>query len=124
MNYYNPYYMMSPIPQTSRISSLFGKGGINFNTLLNGAQRVLGLANQALPLIKEAAPMMRNAKTMFKVMNEFKKIDTPSKSKTEKSNGDIKSNNRELTNNGPTFFAWKKTTRKKVVFMFKRIYLP
>lgn len=105
MNYYNPYYMISPIPQTSRIASLFGKGGINFNTILNGAQRFLGLANQALPLIKEAAPMMRNAKTMFKVMNEFKKIDTPTKIKNEKPNNDTKRYSRESKTNGPTFFA-------------------
>lgn len=108
MNYYNPYYYMSPSLNTSPgIFNFLSRGSFNFSSILNGAQRVLGLANQALPLIKEAAPMMRNAKTMFKVMNEFKKIDAPVKKEGNiTSNTDIietKSNNTSYNN--PTFFA-------------------
>lgn len=110
MNYYYPY-TISPATSSSGLSNIFGRGGINFSTILNGAQRTLGLVNQAIPIIKEAAPMMRNAKTMFKVMNEFKKIDAPSSSNT---NNNVNSNaSKELNEknsyntsyNGPTFFA-------------------
>ena len=108
MNYYNPYYYI-PISSSSGISSLFGRG-FNLSSILNGAQRALGLFNQALPLIKEAAPMMRNAKTMFKVMNEFKKIDSPVKnnnSSSSNTNNNIDEVNKEHKYNkgGPTFFA-------------------
>lgn len=110
MNYYNPYYMM-PVSNMVR-PSLFGSltRGINWSSILNGAQRTLGVVNQALPLIKQAAPMVRNAKTMFKVMNEFKKIDNPKTTKIEKrTNNFTQKNNLVHENNlvsdtGPTFF--------------------
>lgn len=105
MHYYYPYYYVNPasVSNSNIFSSLFNRG-FSFNSLLNGAQRTLGLVNQALPIIKEAAPLMRNAKTMFKVMNEFKKIDVPNNS----INDDTKliNDNRVTTNyGGPTFFA-------------------
>lgn len=109
MNYYNPYYFI-PSTTHSGTSSLFGRN-LNFSSILNGAQRALGLFNQALPIIKEAAPMMKNARTMFKVMNEFKKVDSPSKKDNKSisnSNSDIikKANKERIINNGgPTFFA-------------------
>lgn len=109
MNYYNPYYFASPTNMGfgSGISSLFNRG-FNFGSILNGAQRFLSLFNQALPLIKEAAPMMRNARTMFRVMNEFKKIDSPSKDISDSPSSDIKKDNSEdhkyVFNGGPTFF--------------------
>lgn len=111
MNYYNPYYFI-PVNSGygSGISSLLGRS-FNFSSILNGVQRALGLFNQALPLIKEAAPMMRNAKTMFRVMNEFKKIDSPSginnKSTLNNSYNNLNKENREhvFNNGGPTFFA-------------------
>lgn len=107
MNYYNPYYF---IPSTTGSGfSLFSRG-LSFGSILNGAQRALGLFNQALPLIKEAAPMIRNAKTMFKVMSEFKKIDSPSKKDNNflslNSNRTESTNEKRVFNNGgPTFFA-------------------
>lgn len=113
MNYYNPYFFVNPTSAGygSGISSLFGRG-VSFSSILNGAQRALGLFNQALPLIKEAAPMLRNAKTMFRVMNEFKKIDSPSNNNFVNSTSSIglqkntQDNNRYLFDNGgPTFFA-------------------
>lgn len=104
MNYYNPYF----IPASSNLgfSSLFGRG-FNFSSILNGAQRALGLFNQALPLIKEAAPIMKNAKTMFRVMNEFKKIDASNNSISSDvgyKRNDIK-DKPVFNNGGPTFFA-------------------
>ena len=112
MNYYNHYYFIpSGVGNGPGISSLFGRG-FNFSSILNGAQRALGLFNQALPLIKEAAPMMRNARTMFRVMNEFKKIDSPSNKNSDNtilsgsSDNYINSNQKSVFNNGgPTFFA-------------------
>lgn len=113
MNYYNPYYFANP--SNIGYGSLFSSIGRNFSfgRILNGAQRALGLFNQALPLIKEAAPMMKNARTMFKVMNEFKKIDSPSRNnvatKTSNNNSLPDSNyDKEAifyNNGGPTFFA-------------------
>ncbi|MBR3362451.1 MAG: hypothetical protein IKG40_00830 [Bacilli bacterium] len=109
MNYYNPYYFI-PSYGSPGISSLLGRG-FSFSSILNGAQRALGLFNQALPLIKEAAPMMRNARTMFRVMNEFKKIDSPSKrnyvsnDKDNFENFKISDDRRVFNSGGPTFFA-------------------
>lgn len=100
MNYYNPYYYVLPTN-----NGLFGnilKGGINWNGILNGAQRTLNIVNQTIPLVKQASPMVKNAKTMFKVMNEFKKIDTPKIN--EKTSSESKKET-VISNNGPTFFV-------------------
>lgn len=114
MNYFNPYYMINPVSMVSPTRSglgLFARNGFNLGTLLNGAQRTLGLVNQTIPLIKQAAPMVRNAKTMFRVMNEFKKVDAPSPSNaninTEPANNnsyDMVSEDNNYSNEGPTFF--------------------
>ena len=114
MNYYNPYYYVMPSVNSGLGRGLFSntlRHGINWSSILNGAQRTLNLVNQAIPLVKQAAPMMRNAKTMIKVMNEFKKVETPN---TNVSNSVNKNVNNEIINNenaqivssnGPTFFA-------------------
>ena len=83
MNYYNPYFGIYPASTTTStglLGRLFGGGGIKWGSLLSGTQKVLGIANQAIPVIRQISPVMKNAKTMFKVMNEFKKVDTPSDS--------------------------------------------
>jgi len=84
MNYYMPYFNMYPnmissvAPGASRgIFSRLFSGGINWSSIINTAQKALGLANQAIPVIKQVSPVMKNAKTIFKVMNEFKRADTP-----------------------------------------------
>lgn len=106
MNYYNPYFLSVPtVYQTNSLQNLLGK--INISSILNGTGRALNLINQAIPIIKEAAPMMKNAKTMFKVMNEFKKIDTPSNNNQkdyikEEPKEEI---NKKINYGGPTFFA-------------------
>lgn len=119
MNFYNPYYYMMPTATSGLGRGLLGgaaRGGINWSSILNGAQRTLGLVNQAIPLVKQAAPMVRNAKTMFKVMNEFKKVETPNTnvsnsntsnnvnnaSETNISNGE---NVQMVSDGGPTFFV-------------------
>ena len=96
MNFYNPYYYMMPTATSGLGRGLLGgaiRGGINWSSILNGAQRTLGLVNQAIPLVKQAAPMVRNAKTMFKVMNEFKKVETPN---TNVSNSNTSNNVNEM----------------------------
>lgn len=119
MNYYNPYfgypYMSATTPSTGGLfSRLFGNG-INWSSILSGTQKTLGIVNQAIPIVKQVSPVMKNAKTMFKIMNEFKKVDTPSASNTssntissnknEDATTDIKREaNSTSTNNGPTFF--------------------
>ena len=118
MNFYNPYYYMMPTAASGLGRGLLGgaiRGGINWSSILNGAQRTLGLVNQAIPLVKQAAPMVRNAKTMFKVMNEFKKVETPNTnvSNSNTSNNvnnvsEINTSNGEnvqmVSDGGPTFF--------------------
>lgn len=133
MNYYNPYFYTMPTtltsaPKVGLFSRLFGRSGLTFSSILSGAQKVLGVANQAIPLVKQVQPMMNNAKTMFKIMNEFKRSDSKPKNKnkfTAKNNDSnnqsnqtqkIKSNSvseksiesdnnhYEVADNGPTFF--------------------
>ena len=110
MNFYNPYYYTMPTVNYGLGRGLFGgaaRGGINWSSILNGAQRTLNLVNQAIPLVKQAAPMVRNAKTMFKVMNEFKKADNQN-SQSNKMNdftGSLNENAQVISSEGPTFFA-------------------
>lgn len=114
MNYYNPYYFMTPMTTTRPgLFGLLSRGarGFNLSSIINGTQRTLNLVNQAIPVIKQVTPVMRNAKTMFRVMNEFKKVDSPTKPKTDnqtQENLDTE-NTQSTTNNistsGPTFFV-------------------
>lgn len=116
MNYYNPYYFMAPM--TTARPGLFGllRGsvrGINLSSIINGTQRTLGLVNQAIPVIKQITPVMRNAKTMFKVMNEFKKVDSPTSTTNNSANNSANNvaeiasapETNNISNSGPTFFV-------------------
>ena len=113
MNFYNPYYYVMPTATSGLGRGLFGsslRGGINWSGILNGAQRTLNLVNQAIPLVKQATPLVRNAKTMFKVMNEFKKVESPSSGNSEVSNNitsndNLTENAQLVSGGGPTFFA-------------------
>ncbi|MBS7020697.1 MAG: hypothetical protein KH135_02340 [Firmicutes bacterium] len=92
MNYYNPYYQMYPYVAAAPVkkgifSSLTGGlKGINWGNILNNTQRTLNIVNQAIPAVKQITPVMKNARTMFQVMNEFKKVDTPTTNVTANSN--------------------------------------
>ena len=106
MNYYNPYFLY---PYTSMANPTTNGilGGVN------GAQKTLNFVNQAIPVVKQVSPMMRNAKTMFRVMNEFKKVDTPTNTQPQTpvaNNSNIQSEKTTSEINfssdaGPTFFA-------------------
>ena len=94
------------------VKSFGGLKGINFSSILSGTQKTLGIVNQTIPLVKQATPIVKNAKTMFKVMNEFKRVDTPVKNKTN-TNKQVNNNVKDDVNNyiketkineGPTFF--------------------
>ncbi len=113
MNYYNPYFGVYPTTAATTTPGLFGRllggGGIKWGSLLSGTQKVLGVANQAIPVIRQISPVMKNAKTMFKVMNEFKKVDTPTESSTVNSTSDAsmdepQSHVSSQVTEGPTFF--------------------
>lgn len=117
MNYYNPYFAMYPsyaasAPATGGIlGKIIGVGkGMNWGSFLSGTQKVLGVANQAIPLVRQVSPVVRNAKTMFQVMNEFKKVDTPTSeavsSKATTSNYVVTEETTTSFNQseGPTFF--------------------
>lgn len=110
MNYYNPYFTMYPYMNIATRPGLFsriatGLRNINFSSILSGTQRTLNVVNQTIPLVKQVRPVFKNAKTMFRVMNEFKKVNTPSSNKIkknqEKSNDHVDDN---IVTNGPTFF--------------------
>ena len=110
MNYYNPYFGLYPAAASSSpglFARLFGANGIRWGSLLSGTQRVLGVANQAIPVIRQMSPVMKNAKTMFKVMNEFKKVDTPTSTTTNTNTSSVTEENNAITTQdyeGPTFF--------------------
>lgn len=109
MNYYNPYFYaypyMSTAPKLGLFSRLFG-GNLNFGSILSGTQKTLNIVNQAIPIVKQAGPVLNNAKTMFKVMNEFKKVETPTTVKNENINQNNEKNEIDISSeNSPTFFA-------------------
>ncbi len=108
MNYYFPFNSIPYETQSTGLLSRIFKNGINWSSILTNTQKTLNIINQAIPVIKQAKPVINNAKTMFKVMNEFKKIDVPKKSK-------VSSNEKEIVTedvkkdetgniNSPTFF--------------------
>lgn len=114
MNYnsYIPYYIPSIPRQHSGLSTLF-RNKLNIGSILTNTNKALNVVNQIVPIIKQATPVFKNAKTMFRVMNEFKKVNTPTKQTTldspqnnssqiskEKEKTTIKTLNEE----GPTFF--------------------
>ena len=102
---YNPYTFMpyTSVPKAGLLSSLFGGGNFKWSSILGGTQKVLNIANQAIPIIKQVSPIMRNAKTMFKVMNEFKKVETPSNVSTN-TNQNVSNVQNTIESVGPTFF--------------------
>ena len=109
MNYYNPYVdtypYMNVAPKVGLFSRIFG-GNLSFGSILSGTQKTLNIVNQAIPIVKQAGPVINNAKTMFKVMNEFKKVETPVTSKTEKNTQPVETNEiNTVSENSPTFFA-------------------
>ena len=111
MNFY-PYYASIPYMTAPARTGLFRSllGGIKWSSIVDGTQKVLGIANQAIPLIRQARPMFHNAKTMFKIMNEFKRFDSPSETKVEnhvENNHSVESsttNSHVTQDNGLTFF--------------------
>ena len=118
MNYYNPYFYHMPDINQTRLglfSRLFKNNNITFSKILNGTQKILGIANQAIPLVKQVGPVINNTKTMFRIMSEFKKGDKTNvnnkqnnivnKDKHQTNNyTTTQSNATYSTNNGPTFF--------------------
>lgn len=112
MNYYNPYFMMTPALNTVRpgLFSSLRAGGLSLGTIINGTQKTLGLINQAIPVVKQVRPVLKNAKTMFKVMNEFRRTDTPNSKNNVSLNNKTTTNDSTpsqvtLNNDGPTFFV-------------------
>ena len=95
---------------------LGGASGIKWSSILNGTQKTLNILNQGIPLVRQASPLMKNAKTMFRLMNEFKKVDTPTTASVGSVSNDVVSNIKpdplepvvsnvtSSANEGPTFF--------------------
>ena len=113
VNYYNPYILYPYTIGTPQVTSgILGKGNFSFSSLLNGAQKTLNFVNQTIPVVKQVTPMVQNAKTMFKLMNEFKKIESPTSSESKdlkttqptKNNTAKEENDYNYITNGPTFF--------------------
>ena len=82
--------------------------------MLSNVQKTLGVVNQAIPMVKQISPIIGNAKTMFRIMNEFKKVDTPTSNNLQTINNNqvnnIQSENTQKQSttiqydNQPTFF--------------------
>ena len=120
MNYYSPYFGYAPYAAApaSRgiLSGILGSiRGANWSGWLSNIQKTLGVVNQAIPMVKQVSPMIGNAKTMFKIMNEFKKVDTPTTTTsqnnttaTNTTSSSISNNENQVTttqyDNQPTFF--------------------
>lgn len=111
MNFYNPYYSYpysaAPLVKGGIFTRLFGANGIKFGSIISGTQKTLGIINQAIPVIKQITPIIKNGKTMFKVMNEFKKVDTPTTNnnvRVQKTTTAAPQTTNTINNDGPTFF--------------------
>lgn len=113
MNYYNPYFYGLSSNSLNSAASLGSK--INFSSILNNTQKIVGIINQTIPVIKQAGPVVKNAKTMFRVMNEFKKVESPKKNIVQNEIKEVKeqpiveniveeNSFVKEDNNGPTFF--------------------
>lgn len=99
-NYYNgipPYYIpYTPRYFNTRLSSPFLKvNKLNFNNILNGASKTLGVINQAIPVFYQIKPLWQNTKTMLRVAKIIKNDEPTTKETTS-------SNNTNSTN--PSFF--------------------
>ncbi len=79
---YNPYYRNIPnsfysyIPRSSRVIT----SGMNFNNLIQSAQRGINTINQLIPLYKQVKPIYTQAKSS---LQGLKKYITP-KSRTNR----------------------------------------
>lgn len=119
MNYYMPYSNINPyitsLPKKAGLLSGIFKNGINWGSILTNTQKTLNIINQTIPVIKQVRPVITNAKTMFKIMNEFKKVETPTNQKNVNSNNnqniktDIETKQEQTISennytNNPTFF--------------------
>ena len=93
-NYYNgipPYYIYPNTPRffNTRLSSPFLKvNRINFNNILNGASKTLGVINQAIPVFYQIKPLWQNTKTMLRVAKIIKSDATKEEKETTKTNKD------------------------------------
>ena len=98
---YNPYFYGVPttVAQKGLLSSLFG--GINLQSVIANTSKTLNVINQTIPIIKQAKPILNNARTMFKVMNEFKKVETPTINNVEKK---VEIKKTDFVDNKPVFF--------------------
>lgn len=104
---FNPMSFTPPMGMNAQKIGLFGRlgnafKGINFGSLLNNANRTLGVVNQAIPLVKQAGPMFNNMRSMIKVASLFKDETEPAKKSDEKK---VDTNNNTVNySNSPNFF--------------------
>ena len=95
-NNYYPYYNYHH--NVNRIKKF------NFNKVLEGTQKTLGIINQAIPVIYQVKPLFDNIKTAFKVANIINKDSKDVNSSSNKNQQEtIKKEKVELSNS-PTYF--------------------
>ena len=102
--YFIPSYYANPMPMPG-LGFRFKNGfslfkNINWNGLLNGASKTLGVVNQTIPLVKRVGPMVNNVKSMFRLMTAFRD-ETVTNNKTQEKTSNEDNN---YYNNSPTFF--------------------
>ena len=71
------------------------------SNIIANTSKTLNVINQTIPIIKQAKPILNNARTMFKVMNEFKKVETPTINNVEKK---VEIKKTDFVDNKPVFF--------------------
>ncbi|MCM2677830.1 YqfQ family protein [Alkalicoccobacillus plakortidis] len=49
--------------------------GINFTSLLQNAQRIMGITQQVMPMVQQYGPIIRNAPTLWKIMRSQPSAD-------------------------------------------------
>ena len=98
-NNYYPYY------NYQRNFNNFKK--FNFNKILEGTQKTLGIINQAIPVIYQVKPLFNNIKTAFKVANIINRDDTNEKVMSNVNNNKMQTSSKEKKvepSSSPTYF--------------------
>ena len=75
---------------------------INWQLILDGTQKTLGIINQAIPVFYQLKPMVNNAKTLFRIAGALND-NTPSEQTQSKENTTTTSTT-QLSNNSPIFY--------------------
>ena len=82
------------------------KRGINWNNILNNAQRTLGIINQAIPIVYQVRPLLNNARTLFRVASAINSNEEEERNEVREETNYNSNVNYETKkdSNGPIFY--------------------